>query len=395
MSCQSQEDHYIKPIKRNTKNFIYKSKKYPVSFDSIKINSNYFYDNSENFKDENIELHLEIDIEEDTINSFIDCCENKAFKVNDSNVFHLDYLSKKYDVPELSKLTKEYLYNSNTNLAFQSLLFKYQFQKNKNSISDDELQNFDTSNEEDIIGHRLNEYLNDERLLDLPIPVIDRILKKYLIENNDQNIIEFLFKCLDKHKRKASVLFLNIKMENQSNNLIIRLINDYSDIFDFNMVNLRSILNTSSELLKELTKIKIEFTQKISEMNQIIVEQKNEIKQFNEARNLIDNDFKGLISKQKQIIEEHKEEISEIKKSIENDFKNSIQKQNQTIEEQNNKIIETRKLIDNDLKNFIEKQNRINEEQKKLINELQNEIKNQKDLLVTKQIQIKNKFIKF
>ena len=156
------EEHCIKPIARNNKNFVYNGKKYPINFDSIKNNSNYFYNNWEDFKDEDIELQTEIGIEEDTINSFINCCENKKFEVNDLNIFHLDYLSKKYDVPELAKITKEYLSKPNTNLAFQSLLFKYHFKKNQNSNSGDEIKLTDTSNEEDIIGHRLNEYLNDD-----------------------------------------------------------------------------------------------------------------------------------------------------------------------------------------------------------------------------------------
>ena len=306
-----EEEHCIGPMTRNNKNIIYKSKTYPVNFDTIKNNSNYFFQNSKKFQAENIELQIEIEIPLDTIESFISCCQNKKFKINESNVFHLDYLSKKYDVPELEKITQEYISKSNTDLAFQSLLFKCQFQAK-----------FDTSNEEKIIGHRLKEYLNDERLIKLPISTLDRILKIYLKENKNEKDIneinEFLFKCLDLHERKASILFLNINIENQPKNLIIRLLNDYSNIFDFNMINLQSILNTSSELLKELIKVKIEFESKISEMNRIISEQKEEINKFNEARNLIDNDFKVLIQKQNKIIEEQQNEIREF-----------MQKQNQ------------------------------------------------------------------
>ena len=341
MNNDNQEEHWIKPISRNDKNFIYKGRKYPINFESVKSNSNYFYVNSENFKEENIELHEKIDIKEDTINSFIECCQNKPFNINDSNVFQLDYLSKKYEVPELSKITQEYLNKPNTNLAFQSLLFKHQL--HINSSSNDDLQFFDTSNEEEILGHKLHEYLNDERLLDLPIPIIDRILKKYLKENKNNNdqIIEFLFKCLDKHQRKASILFLNINIDDQPKDLIIRLMNDYWDVFDFNMVNLKSILMTSSELLKKLTKVKIEFDQKISEMNKIIEEQKNEINKFNESRNFIDKDLKNFIQKQNQIIEEQKNEIKKInddRNLLNDELKRFIQKQNAFNEEQNNKI---------------------------------------------------------
>ena len=214
-------------------------------------------------------------------------------------------------------------------IIFQSLLFKYEL---LNSKANDEIQFIDSSNEEIIIGKKLNEYLNDERLLNLPIAAIDRILKNHLNSKNDKNendqIIQFLFKCLDKHKRKASILFLNIDINNQPKDLIIRLINDYSDIFDFNMINLKSILNTSSELLKELTKVKIEYDQKISEMNQIIEKQKDEMNKLNETRYSIENDFKNLIQKQNNIIEEQNKIINELKSTtISQQIQNEIMNQ--------------------------------------------------------------------
>lgn len=254
-------------------------------------------------------------------------------------------------------------------IIFQSLLFKYEL---LNSKANDEIQFIDSSNEEIIIGEKLNEYLNDERLLNLPIAAIDRILKNHLNSKNDKNendqIIQFLFKCLDKHKRKASILFLNIDINNQPKDLIIRLINDYSDIFDFNMINLKSILNTSSELLKELTKVKIEYDQKISEMNQIIEKQKDEMNKLNETRYSIENDFKNLIQKQNQIIEEQKNELNKLNETN-NEFKSFIIKQNE-INEEHNKIIEKIKFTAS-------------------CEQIQTEIQNHTNDFITKQIQIK------
>lgn len=286
MSNKAEEKCSINPIIRNAKNFIYKGRIYPISFDLVKINSNYFYSNCEKFTEENIEFQEEIEISEFAFLSFINCCENKEFTINESNVFQLDYLSKKYEVPELTKVTQKFISRPNTKLAFESLHFKIQLQNNCKTQSEKEVQFIDTSKEEEIIGDRLNEYINDERLSDFPIPVIHRILTKYMNKNKDKNdngIIDFLFKCLDKHKRKASVLFLNIDIENQRKDLFIRLLRDYNDIFDFNMINLKTILNTTSELTKELITIKKEYEEKIKEMKQIIIEQKEEIKQFNES----------------------------------------------------------------------------------------------------------------
>ena len=66
-------------------------------------------------------------------------------------------------------------------------------------------------------------------------------------------------------------------MENQPKDLITRLLNDYSEIFDFNMINLKSILNATSELMKELIKEKKEYSDKIAEMKEIIESQRKEI----------------------------------------------------------------------------------------------------------------------
>lgn len=125
----------------------------------------------------------------------------------------------------------------------------------------------------------MNEYINDERLLDLTIPIIDRILKKYLKENNDQNtinqIITFLFKCLDKHKRKASVLFLNLDIENERVGILKQLVSCYFDVFDFNFIDSKSLSKSSTFLLNELQKLKIEMASKISEMEAETQKQKN------------------------------------------------------------------------------------------------------------------------
>ena len=74
--------------------------------------------------------------------------------------------------------------------------------------------------------------------------------------------------------------------------------------------------------------MKNEFNEKISDLNKIIKEQKNEIKQFNESRNLIENDFKNLIQKQNNIIEEQNKIINELKSTtISQQIQNEIMNQ--------------------------------------------------------------------
>lgn len=74
--------------------------------------------------------------------------------------------------------------------------------------------------------------------------------------------IEFLFKCLDKHERKASILFLNLDLESDNINILNRLLKDYSDIFDFNMMNPKFLAKNALFFLSELQKLKIEYKNK-------------------------------------------------------------------------------------------------------------------------------------
>lgn len=71
--------------------------------------------------------------------------------------------------------------------------------------------NLNLSEEEALISQSLFEYIDGPQLISLPIPILYRILVAQNITSMklaDQNrIIDFLFKCLDHHKRNASMLF--------------------------------------------------------------------------------------------------------------------------------------------------------------------------------------------
>lgn len=95
--------------------------------------------------------------------------------------------------------------------------------------------------DEEIIVSNFFEFINNTQLLDLPIPVLYRILHhpklnlNKLNEEKQNQIYEFLFKCLDKFKKDGSVLFsnLNLDINHTKFDILNRLIKDYSDIFDF------------------------------------------------------------------------------------------------------------------------------------------------------------------
>ena len=101
--------------------------------------------------------------------------------------------------------------------------------------------------EEDIISSHFFEYTNDIRLVQLPIPVLFRIIKKSdlsfdsMSEEIQMNFFDFLFKCLDEHGKQASTLFSDIDFSKVKIDVFSRLQNDYSEKFDFKMIDSKSL----------------------------------------------------------------------------------------------------------------------------------------------------------
>ena len=240
---------------RNTKSFVFRGKNYPFDFELFKQNSNYFYNNRQFLENVDIiniiskEDENSINISDETIHNFIRCCQEEFIDIDVSNVIQLQFLAYKYDVPQLIKITTKFITKNEKFLVIKSLLFKSKFQND----DDKNLKFLDTSNEELIISSDLNKYIDnediqhsdhlidDEQLLELPISVLERIVNKFIMQSNSRknsnNLIDFLFSCLDKYGKNASILFSYINFEHQSIDVVNRLINEYSDVFDFNMIN--------------------------------------------------------------------------------------------------------------------------------------------------------------
>ena len=66
---------------RNQKYFLYMGKKYPIDFNLLMQNSNYFYENRKQYKFINVinllnDEEEQIDITDESIKIFISCCQN-------------------------------------------------------------------------------------------------------------------------------------------------------------------------------------------------------------------------------------------------------------------------------------------------------------------------------
>lgn len=250
----------------NIKFFVYRNERYPFDYDFLKRTSTYISKNDQKFRTQtNINLvdDQSIDLSPESIRNFILCCENQKFHVNESNVFNLHFLSVRYEVAYLQNITKKYITDHQDHFALESLLAK-------ESLNID-----DTTFIENIISENLFSYINKEGFLLLPIPVLYRLIKRYTDKSNqednpnNENLVDFLFKCLDKHGKNASILFSLINLENYQINVIQKLLSEpYYNIFDFTFIN-STLLKTTKDLSSMLSRLEIKYSQELTSMKQL------------------------------------------------------------------------------------------------------------------------------
>ena len=295
---------YLEPFVHHNKNFIFQGKKYPVDFNIIQHNSNYFYKCANQYKSiEDIEIPDQpINISEESFQTFISACQNEFFEIKDSNIIELHHLSISFDVPKLTWQTNEYIKTHNEDLVFKLIQYKIHLNKENRAI--------DLANEEIMIASHFFKYVNNSNLAQLPIPNIYRIINIVKMQINQMDnfkqsqFIEFMFKCLDMHKKEASVLFLNLNLKNKQTEIIWRLITKYSNIFDFQMIDHNLLINE----IKKLNDSNIELKQKL----QVTLKDLENVKK--KAHNDIDNtqiQKKSDEKKKNEIIPYVKEDLSE------------------------------------------------------------------------------------
>ena len=362
---------------QNNKFFNYKGKSYPFNFDLFKKNSKYFFANRQALKNkDSIDLISEIDqksinFSDDDINNFIKCCQEESIDIDLSNVIQLQFLANKYDVPQLINITTDFIAENSKELVIKSLLFKSQIQR-----VDDTYSNFtNTTNEELIISSNLNKYIEEKEddLASLPIPVLERIFTKFCFQSNSQQLFKnseqitnFLFTCLDKQGKDASILFSFFNFENHEIDVVNRLLNEYSDVFDFNMIN-STLLKTTSELTSELTKLKLEYSEALKEMKNLFEKQRKELNKITEIHTKkIEKDDIKRQEREKEFKAELKNMREETMKQ-KNAFKTTLQE----MEEKQEEVIQSGAITKyfNVIKELVDKHNfkKLKDESKKFV----------------------------
>lgn len=190
-----------------------------------------------------------------------------------------------------------------------------------------------TETEEEIISSHFFDYINKEELLSLPVNILYRIIYSEnlnfegLNPENQNQVIEFLLKYLDTNGRKASVLFKNLDLKNQRIDLLKRLINDFSEKFDYSMLNSEYLLKTSSEMLSEITLLRQKYDEKIEEINEIKRQQEIKNQQYDQQI----QSFQSQLDELKSLFN-----INSSTQSRKNDeFSESINQLNQRIDSTN------------------------------------------------------------
>lgn len=268
---------FLKPIPKSQKYFVFNEKKFLIDFELLKNNSFFFFRNQNQYENvECINLFQSTEIEsfkgisDKAIKDFISLCQNEACQISNSDLYDIQYLARKFEVTELTKLITNIISNKYKELAFDSFLFQ--------NTQNDSLHNtFSVFSEEytEVISNNLIEFIKDDRLLRFPISILYQIINKYRnkyykihekefkssIKNknylNDwQQIIEFLFKYLDSYGREASILFSLIDFQNDCSKIINRILDNYLNDFDFDMIS-NLILKFSLEAERKNSKLKI------------------------------------------------------------------------------------------------------------------------------------------
>ena len=192
----------IKPILQCQKFFIYNNEKFPFDFNLLKQNSSFFFRNRNQYEHidyiyllQESEAKLFNHISDISIKKFISLCQNEICEINNSDLYFILYLARKFEVTELAKSIIEIISKN-----CKELLFLQQNQSIKET-------NIFPEDFTDIIASNLIEFIKSNQLIDFPISILYQALLKYFkyhqnyesYANEIDQIIEFLFECLKKN----------------------------------------------------------------------------------------------------------------------------------------------------------------------------------------------------
>lgn len=369
--------------------FTYNGKNYQINFDFFKYYSKYFSNHQLEIQAKqyipllNEDQNKDIRLSEESIQYFINFIHRQQITLTNENVIHLNYLANKYEVPLLINATNDYISSNHSALALQLLLL-YQ--------NDPKCQ---PEQYEDIISKKFLDFINDDRLFSLNISNLHRIIEKYLIEHendpiseNDDKIMNFLFKCLDGEKfgLSASCFFEHVNFSGGRSKYLNVLVNDYDNKFDFHFINsnfLKSIYLTQSQLFQMDDKNQLKYDELVKKFEKEIDDLKAEnTRRLDEQKKAFDDEIKSVKSENDDLrrkvqllseqLQKFGDEMEKLKSEINEANEESSKEQNELIqkEEQNRqKNEELASLMERRFNEMRAEQARKLEEQKRNVDE--------------------------
>lgn len=362
---------------------VYRNKNYPINFDFFKIISKYVKKNeagiskSQYIKLLNPQDEEHISIDDETINDFILYVQREPIEVHDKNASILNFLGRQYEIEELIEGTNEYILQNQSKIALDQLSII----QNKTLI--------DPSIYEQIISDNFLDYINDNRIFNLQIPTLYRIIKRLKISDiqSKDDFYNFLFTCLDRYGKSASVLFECIEIDQMKPQQINLLNTKYSKIFDFHFINsnfIKNVYDTENQI-HLLVSQNEEKMRKIEEKNRLLVVEVENLKKLTTER---EKEFIKVVEKMKK---DHDDEMAKMRREEEERLN---QLKIQLDEMINDRKIEKKKIdsIDKDTKTSIDEIKHEINELKKFEKQIKEDQENPKITKIQYNNQTNNRF---
>lgn len=307
---------------------VHKGTRFPFNFYIFESNSIYFQEHSKelfskkeiNILDENEKM---IELTDEGINFLISFINNEEIPLTKENVPSLYFLSKKYCIPELIQETEQFIQDNN--LCLQFLLF---YQNNPRYSLDKFI---------DQLSDHFYDYIHDQSIFNLNFPILYSIIEKVKTkqtpcENISNDFYDFLFDCIDKYHREASILFKDINFDKMPMIYLQRLLKYEPSEFDSIFINnemLKTIYEKEGELIRKEEEIKLkekEIDEKMIRMNEMIDLFKTRIDELEEELRKQKQDHTDVMTKlqQNQQLSQTFNKIEIKYENIENAFKGII-----------------------------------------------------------------------
>ncbi|KAK8876254.1 hypothetical protein M9Y10_006449 [Tritrichomonas musculus] len=327
----------------DTHNFVYENKRYPFKMNFFNLLSDYFLRNSDEIQS-NADIDLidedvgkKLNIQEGIIYAFINFFQHEEITIDKENVIALHFLSNKYEIEELQESTREYILNNCESLAIDLLsICEYD-----SSLND--------SIYEDIICHKLREYIKTEEFLNLSISKLHRIMSKYselgLEEVSCKEMNDFIKKKISIDGREASILLSFARFDSENIDFIETLFEEYSNKVDFSFIDI-SIFSTFVEMKKrqekeneELSKTNLRLIRENEDKDRLIFSLESKLKQQESTSSIEIRKKNNEISSLEHQIERTRKENEELILSLRRNFEELERTKDKEISSLKNQIV--------------------------------------------------------